>query len=64
MFEIKLGSDLIAKDVNINVLYGDFVFNTGKSSFKLGDIKQNQKKESPIFFFCHERSTKKAANKL
>ena len=42
----------VAKDVNIAVLYGDFVFNTGKSSFKLGDIKQNQKKKVQFSFFA------------
>ena len=49
----------VAKDVNINVLYGDFVFNTGKSSFKLGDIKQNQKKKVQFSFFAMREAQKK-----
>ena len=42
----------VAKDVNIAVLYGDFVFNTGRSTFFLGDIKQNQKKKILFSFFA------------
>ena len=48
----------VAKDVNIDVLYGDYVFNTGKSSFKLGDIKQNQKKKIEFSFFAMSEAEK------
>ena len=54
MLEIALKGQQVAKDVNIAVLYGDFVFNTGKSSFELGDIEQNQKKKSSILIFRYE----------
>ena len=49
---VRNNGQQIAKDVNIAVLYGDFVFNTGKSSFDLGDIKQNQKKKIQFSFFA------------
>jgi len=48
----------VAKDVNIAVLYGDFVFNTGKSSFMLGDIRQNQKKKVQFSFFAMSEAEK------
>ena len=49
----------VAKDVNIAVLYGDFVFNTGKSSFELGDIEQkNQKKKVQFSFFAMSEAQK------
>ena len=48
----------VAKDVNIAVLYGDFVFNTGKSSFELGDIRQNQKKKVQFSFFAMSEAQK------
>ena len=47
-----------AKDVNVAVLYGDFVFNTGKSSFELGDIEQNQKKKVQFSFFAMSEAQK------
>jgi hypothetical protein len=49
---VRNNGQQMAKDVNISVLYGDFVFNTGKSSFRLGDIKQNQKKKIQFSFFA------------
>ena len=49
---VRNNGQQMAKDVNIAVLYGDFVFNTGKSSFRLGDIKQNQKKKIQFSFFA------------
>ena len=49
---VRNNGQQIAKDVNISVLYGDFVFNTGKSNFDLGDIKQNQKKKVQFSFFA------------
>ena len=49
---VKNNGQQMAKDVNISVLYGDFVFNTGKSSFNLGNIKQNQKKKVQFSFFA------------
>ena len=48
----------VAKNVNIAVLYGDFVFNTGKSSFELGDIEQNQKKKVQFSFFAMSEAQK------
>ena len=48
----------VAKDVNIAVLFGDFVFNTGKSSFELGDIEQNQKKKVQFSFFAMSEAQK------
>jgi len=49
---IRNNGQQVARDVNIAVLYGDFVFNTGKSTFYLGDIKQNQKKKIQFSFFA------------
>jgi len=49
---VRNNGQQVAKNVNIAVLYGDFVFNTGKSSFNLGDIKQNQKKKIQFSFFA------------
>ena len=49
---VKNNGQQVAKNVNIAVLYGDFVFNTGKSNFNLGDIKQNQKKKIRFSFFA------------
>jgi hypothetical protein len=49
---IKNNGQQIAKNVSLAVLYGDFVFNTGKSIFELGDIKQNQKKKVEFSFFA------------
>ena len=55
---VRNNGQQIAKDVNIAVLYGDFVFNTGKSSFDLGDIKQNQKKKVKFSFFAMSEAEK------
>jgi hypothetical protein len=49
---VRNNGQQVAKDVNIAVLYGDFVFNTGRSTFFLGDIKQNQKKKILFSFFA------------
>jgi hypothetical protein len=49
---VKNNGQQVAKNVNIAVLYGDFVYNTGKSNFNLGDIKQNQKKKIQFSFFA------------
>ena len=49
---VRNNGQQVAKNVNIAVLYGDFVFNTGKSSFNLGDIKHNQKKKIQFSFFA------------
>ena len=49
---VRNNGQQVARDVNIAVLYGDFVFNTGKSTFYLGDIKQNQKKKIKFSFFA------------
>jgi len=55
---VRNNGQQMAKDVNIAVLYGDFVFNTGKSSFDLGDIKQNQKKKIQFSFFAMSEAEK------
>ena len=49
---VRNNGQQVAKNVNVAVLYGDFVFNTGKSNFNLGDIKQNQKKKIQFSFFA------------
>jgi hypothetical protein len=49
---VRNNGQQVAKDVKIAVLYGDFVFNTGRSTFFLGDIKQNQKKKILFSFFA------------
>ncbi len=48
---VKNNGQQIAKDVSLEVLFGDFVFNTGKSSFNLGNIKKDQKKKVQFSFF-------------
>jgi len=55
---VRNNGQQVAKNVNIAVLYGDFVFNTGKSSFNLGDIKQNQKKKIQFSFFAMSEAEK------
>jgi len=55
---IRNNGQQVAKNVSLAVLYGDFVFNTGKSSFELGDIKQNQKKKVEFSFFAMSEAEK------
>ena len=55
---IRNNGQQMAKNVSLAVLYGDFVFNTGKSSFELGDIKQNQKKKVEFSFFAMSEAEK------
>ena len=53
---VRNNGQQIAQNVSIQVLYGDFVFNTGKSSFNLGDIKKDQKKKVQFSFFANTSS--------
>ena len=55
---VKNNGQQIAQDVSIEVLYGDFVFNTGKSSFNLGSIKKDQKKKVQFSFFAMSEAEK------
>ena len=55
---IKNNGQQVAKDVSLEVLFGDFVFNTGKSSFKLGNIKKDQKKKVQFSFFAMSEAEK------
>tara|TARA_Y100001970_G_scaffold279415_1_gene386704 strand:+ start:334 stop:1539 length:1206 start_codon:yes stop_codon:yes gene_type:complete len=55
---VRNNGQQMAEDVNLAVLYGDFVFNTGKSSFNLGNIKQNQKKKIQFSFFAMSEADK------
>ena len=55
---VKNNGQQVAKDVSIEVLFGDFVFNTGKSSFNLGNIKKNQKKKVQFSFFAMSEAEK------
>jgi hypothetical protein len=55
---IRNNGQQMAKNVSLAVLYGDFVFNTGKSNFELGDIKQNQKKKVQFSFFAMSEAEK------
>ena len=55
---IRNNGQQMAKNVSLSVLYGDFVFNTGKSNFELGDIKQNQKKKVQFSFFAMSEAEK------
>ena len=55
---IQNNGQQVAKNVSLAVLYGDFVFNTGKSSFDLGNIKQNQKKKVEFSFFAMSEAEK------
>ena len=48
---IKNKGQRLAKDVSVSVLYGEHIFNTGKSLFLLGDIYHNEIKEVPFSFF-------------
>ena len=55
---IKNNGMQVAKDVSLEVLFGDFVFNTGKSSFSLGNIKKDQKKKVQFSFFAMSEAEK------
>ena len=55
---IKNNGQQVAKDVSLEVLFGDFVFNTGKSSFNLGNIKKDQKKKVQFSFFAMSEAEK------
>ena len=55
---VKNNGQQIAKDVSLEVLFGDFVFNTGKSSFNLGNIKKDQKKKVQFSFFAMSEAEK------
>ena len=55
---IKNNGQQVAKDVSLEVLFGDFVFNTGKSSFSLGNIKKDQKKKVQFSFFAMSEAEK------
>ena len=55
---VRNNGQQIAQDVSIEVLYGDFVFNTGKSSFNLGNIKKDQKKKVQFSFFAMSEAEK------
>ena len=56
---VKNQGQQIAKNVEISILYGDYVFNTGKSSFSVGSIKQNQKKKIGFSFFAMSEAEQK-----
>lgn len=55
---IKNNGQQVAEDVSLEILFGDFVFNTGKSSFNLGNIKKNQKKKVQFSFFAMSEAEK------
>ena len=55
---VKNNGQQVAKDVSLEVLFGDFVFNTGKSSFNLGNIKKDQKKKVQFSFFAMSEAEK------
>jgi len=55
---VRNNGQQMAEGVNLAVLYGDFVYNTGKSSFNLGNIKQNQKKKIQFSFFAMSEADK------
>ena len=49
---IKNRGQRSAKNVSVSVLYGENIFNTGKSSFSLGDIHHNEIKDVTFSFFA------------
>lgn len=55
---VKNNGQQVAEDVSLEILFGDFVFNTGKSSFNLGKIKKNQKKKVQFSFFAMSEAEK------
>ena len=49
---IKNKGQRSAKNVSVSVLYGENIFNTGQSSFSLGDIHHNEIKDVIFSFFA------------
>lgn len=49
----------VAKDITISIQFGSNVFNTGKSLFKIGDIKKNETKQIDFSFFAMDKAGSK-----